>query len=466
MKNKWLLKMKMPLKQSLLSLISVILLVICLIFFDLAINSLPESWLTKDVSDNQVTQLSDQAKAVLQHVDTEVEIVVLAEDANVDQRIRLFLENMQKQNDLISVSYIDPVYNPTAIKQYNAYENTIVVLNKETSVQEVIDLSDIIVYDPYAYYYYESYVETEFDGEGQLVAAVQHVLNETNHKLYTTIGHNEPALESSILESIEKSGFELDEVNLLLEGAVPSDCELLVLYAPVSDLAEDELTMLRDYLEYGDVLVVLSSELMNKAEQPNLSSLLEEYNLIVEDGYVADMERYYQNNAYFFFAEYEEHSITSGLNQDENLALIAYARGLSVGNEAEDVVVDVFMTSSSNARMVSETDEKSGQFVLGATATKTWEENMGKLTVITADTLVSEELIGRFSNLANEVLFTNAIIDNFEDAVNVSFSSKSLEVSYNTIMNPGFYSLIFIAFIPLALLIWGFIIWIKRRRAV
>lgn len=466
MKKKNSIKLKRPLKQSYLSLVSVILMGLCLIILNLSINTLPKSWLIKDVSDNHVTELSNQAKAVLQHIDTEVEIVVLQEDANVDQRIRLFLENIKKQNDLITVSYLDPVYNPSATKQYNAYENTIVVKNKETSAQEVIYLDDIIVYDSYAYYYYESYVETEFDGEGQIVAAIQHVLSDTSHKIYITVGHDELTLDSTILESIEKSGFTIEEVNLLLEGSVPSDCEMLVLYAPVSDLAEDELTMLQEYLEYGDAFVVLSSELMNKEEQPNLSALLEEYNLIVEDGYAADMERYYQNNAYFFFAEYENHSITSGLNQDEDLTLIAYSRGLTVSDEHDDVETEIFMTTSNNALMVSEDTEKSGQFVLGATAIKTWEENMGQLTVIASDTLVSEDLIGRFSNLANSTIFTNAIMGNFEDAVNVSFASKSLEVSYNTVMNPGFYSLIFIAFIPLGLLIWGFIIWVKRRRAI
>ena len=59
----------------------------------------------------------------------------------------------------------------------------------------------------------------------------------------------------------------------------------------------------------------------------------------------------------------------------------------------------------------------------------------------------------------------NSITGNFNDVSTISIESKSLEISYNTVTSPGSIGMIFIAVVPLAILIAGFVHWIRRRKA-
>ena len=58
----------------------------------------------------------------------------------------------------------------------------------------------------------------------------------------------------------------------------------------------------------------------------------------------------------------------------------------------------------------------------------------------------------------------NALTAGFEDISNISIPAKSLEVSYNVIEGAGTLGLLFVVVIPAAVLIFGFIYWIRRRK--
>ena len=452
-------------KQSAVSLVTILLVASCLVVVNLIVSTLPSSWLSIDTSDSKVTHVSDEAKAILKDVDTEIELIVVSDEENVDDRIRIFLKNVTEINELIHVEYMDPIVHPSVLTEYGTYENTIVVKCPELDKTEVIFFEDIILYDSYYYYYYGSYVETEFDGEGQLISAINSVTTEASHHIYMTSGHQESSLSSTIEDLIDKNGLSVESVNLLMEGQVPLNCELLILNAPVSDLADDELTMIEEYLGYGDVLILLSSSVVTAEEQPNMAKLLKEYNIVLEAGYAADLERFYQNNYYAIFPELSSsHSYTSSISSDE-LVLLTYARGLSVTEENETVSTDVFMTTSSHGALTTESAMTEGEIILGVTAQDTLEETTGRLTVISAESLISSDITDRFSNVANAEVFMNVVTDGFEDVSNVSIASKSLEITYNTVMAPALYSSIFLAVIPLGLLVWGVVIWMRRRKA-
>lgn len=92
------------------------------------------------------------------------------------------------------------------------------------------------------------------------------------------------------------------------------------------------------------------------------------------------------------------------------------------------------------------------------------EDTESRLTVYGSNMLIDEQLTSSFSNLENLTLFMNSVTSSLDDADNISIASKSLEVTYNSIAYPGFFSILIIFVIPLALLAGGFIIWFRRRR--
>lgn len=236
-------------------------------------------------------------------------------------------------------------------------------------------------------------------------------------------------------------------------------------------------------------------------ETTNLDALLAEYGMEMEDGYIADMQRSYQGNYYYIFPELTlTDSLSKGMST--NMVLLVNAHGMHVTDPARDTItVESFMTTSSDAYAVTQDSQKQGTFTLGATATEsvgadeadteetdgadtegeadstddadTAEEADGAdteakeshLTVITASSIIDSEITDAFTGLENLTLFVNAVSDNFDDVQNVAIEPKSLEVTYNTMQHAGLLSIVIIFIIPLAIVIFGFVRWWKRRKA-
>ena len=182
---------------------------------------------------------------------------VLANEEEADERIRTFLSKYSGLSKNISVEWIDPVLHPSVLEENDASENTIVVSCEETGKTTTVAFSDMIVTDMYSYYYTGTASESEFDGEGQLTGAVNYVVNDAGQQVYRTIGHGEATLSSTITDLMNKNNYQMDEWNLLMEGSVPEDCELLLINAPTKDLTEEERTAIEIYLgQGGDVMLL------------------------------------------------------------------------------------------------------------------------------------------------------------------------------------------------------------------
>ena len=150
--------------------------------------------------------------------------------------------------------------HPSALTEYDTTEDTIVISCEDTGKTTTVSFDDILVMDQYSYYYYGTTSYTEFDGEGQLTGAVNYVTNDTDHTIYQTTGHGESSLSTTITDLMEKNSYTLSEVNLLMTTSIPDDCDLLLMYAPTTDLSEDEAQMLRDYLAGGGKVMILSGD--------------------------------------------------------------------------------------------------------------------------------------------------------------------------------------------------------------
>lgn len=459
----------------------IVAMIAIVLVINLMVEKLPSSIKQIDISTNQIYSIGDTTKEVLNNLDQDVEIIILAEEGNIDQRIEQLIDNYASSSKHVTKEVIDPVLHPSALTEYDTTANNVVVRCEATGKQRVIAFGDIIKYDQMAYYYYGQYQESEFDGEGQITSAVSYVSKEAGNKLYTTEGHGESSFSDTITDLIDKGNIETASVNLLTEGAVPEDCDLLAIYAPTSDLADDEKDMILSYLQSGGkVMMILGTE---TEELPNMEAIMGEYGLELADGYIADMQRFYQNSYYSIFPVLDTSSeICSGLSSD-SLALVLNARGMTEKEELRDgLTVEGFMTTSEDGYAVTSSDERvQGTYLLGAVGTETVQdataadatasdadstnEKEARLTVISAGTLIEQQITDSFTNLANTDVFMNAVTANFDEVENISIPAKSLEITYNTVTNPNTWGMLFIAVIPIGCIVIGLIIWIRRKRA-
>lgn len=441
------------------------LAVAAVLVFNLLAAQLPESWAQWDLTNSGIYDITDTSVEYLTALDQDVEVHVLADEDSVDSRIVRFLDKYEELSDHLTVEYIDPMVYPSVLSEYGVEANTVVVTCAATGRQESFAIDDIIGYDLMTYYYYGTKSETDFDAEGLLTSAVDAVLTEATRAVYQTSGHQETGLPSNVVEQLEKSHMSVDTVNLLTDGGVPADCDLLIINAPTRDLADDELDMVLEYLSTGgQVLYTMASQM---DALPNLEAMCAAYGMTVADGFIADAERYYQNDPYLFFPLIDTSvDAASGLTSD-SLVLVYGSRGMTLTDpERDTITVSSFLTTSEKGYAIAdENNQTQGTYAVGAVATEEIDDGItARLTVFGASSLIDTGITSSFTNLDNTTLYITAALAGFEDIAAINIEPVSLSTPINTVTTGGIWGLLFILVIPVALLIYGFLRWMRRRK--
>ncbi len=436
------------------STVIMVVIIAIVIAANVMFSKLPTAARNIDVSSNNLYSIGDTTHSVLDGLKNDVEIVVIKDKESTDKRISTLLAKYADYSDHIKVTYKDPVLYPSVLTTYDTEENNIVIKCDATDKTTKVAFSDIIVTSTS---YYGSTYETSFDGEGQLTKAIDYVSNENNKLIYTISGHGESDLGKNISELISKSNFNVKSVNLLVDNGIPDDCDMLICNQPTKDLADDELKLLREYMENGGKMTVVLADTTTKT--PNFDALMADYGISKVNGYIADTERYYGQNVYQIFPNYSSGDITGKFGSEEYTLLFG-SLGLKV-EETDGVTVDEFLTTSDKgAAVVGENDYTEGKYTLAAAATK----DESRFTVFGSASIIDDEFTSYYTNLMNLQVFMNSITSNFDDVSNISIDSISLQTTYNTIANGSGIGAIFIGIIPVALLILGFLRWFGRRK--
>lgn len=436
------------------STVIMVVIIAIVIAANVMFSKLPTAARNIDVSSNNLYSIGDTTHSVLDGLKNDVEIIVIKDKESTDKRISTLLAKYAEYSDHIKVTYKDPVLYPSALTTYDTEENNIVIKCDATDKTTKVAFSDIIVTSTS---YYGSTYETSFDGEGQLTKAIDYVSNENNKLIYTISGHGESDLGKNISELISKSNFNVKSVNLLVDNGIPDDCDMLICNQPTKDLADDELKLLREYMENGGKMTVVLADTTTKT--PNFDALMADYGISKVNGYIADTERYYGQNVYQIFPNYSSGDITGKFGPEEYTLLFG-SLGLKV-EKTDGVTVDEFLTTSNKgAAVVGENDYTEGKYTLAAAATK----DESRFTVFGSASIIDDKFTSYYTNLMDLQVFMNSITSNFDDVSNISIDSISLQTTYNTIANGSGIGAIFIGIIPVALLILGFLRWFGRRK--
>ena len=470
----------------------IVLVIAIVVVLNMIVSKLPTTLTNVDMSDKLLYSVGETTENMLANLDKDVEIKVIAETGKVDSRIEQFLSRYSDLSSHISVEYLDPVLHPSVLTDYNVDSYSLVVSCSDTGKSTVIDFNDIIVYDYSNYYYGGNATEKEFDGEGQLTSAIDLVTSENTKKIYMMNGHDEQKFSADLQELVEKANMTMEDYNMLTDGEIPDDCDLLISNAPTKDLADDEKTALLDYINHGGKAMIIRTATEEKLN--NYDEVMKAYGMNMTDGYIAEPTRYYSQSrsVYNFFPTLMSSDVNGELTSDD-LILVSKVKGMTLDEELpEGVTLNKFMSTTSDAIEVTEDEQNQGTYYLGVaaevknqgtdngestgenkeesteeTAANEEKEELdpGRLTVLTVDSMIYDGITSQFTNIENLTEFMNILTANFDDVSNISIPAKSLEESRNTFASTGIWSSLFIGIIPAVFLVGGFIVWIRRRRA-
>ena len=465
-------------KQGSFSIGVTAIVIAIVVVANMIIGQLPEKYRNIDVSSTKIYEISDTSKDLLKELDHKVTLTVLAVKDETDDRITTFLSKYAGLSKNVSVKWIDPVLHPSALTENNAEKDTIVVKCEDTGKSTTVAFSDIIVQDMSSYYYTGSTSESKFDGEGQLTSAINYVISDASQTVYRTSGHGESTFSTTISDLMKKNNYNVEELNLVMNTEIPDDCDLLMMYAPTNDLSQEEADVMKNYLKSGGKVMLILGDTPSE-QLPNLMGILSDYGMKEADGYIADTKRCYQGNAYYLFPQLSvSGDLANGISSQ--MVLLVNTHGLELSDPARDTIsVNTFMSTTNNAYAVTEDAQTEGSYTLGAVATESIskddaeDENStddsetleSRLTVISSASMIDSQITDAFTTLENTTLFMNAVTANFDGVKNISIEPKSLSVEYNTVKHSGLLSLLVIFGVPIVLLIGGFSVWYRRRKA-
>ena len=240
--------------------------------------SLPTSFTQLDMSGRNLFDISQETKNIVDGLDKEVDIYLIASDAQKNNIIDRMLQKYDSLSGNINYSVQDPVSNPSFAKKYTDEDvtmNSVIVVSGDKS--KYISYNDIFKTN----IDYETYTQsTEFDGENSVTSAISYVSSDDMPKLYTLTGHGETELDSNFTDMITDRNTETEALSLLTKSEIPQDADAILINEPQSDLSEQEVTLLKAYADKGGDIIVVSG--YTGEDMTNLNKLAEYYGLALE----------------------------------------------------------------------------------------------------------------------------------------------------------------------------------------
>ena len=438
-----------------------------LIAVNILASVLPTSVTKYDITSTNLYSVTSSTKVVVNALEKDVTIYWVVQADEEDEVIENLLGKYESLSSHITVTKKNPDVSPTFTAQYTDEDvpnNSLIVECGEKS--RYISYNDIYLtdvdYTTYSYVY-------SFDGEGAITSAIDYVISDELPKLYLLDGHGEAELPSEFQTQIEKENMNLESVSLLNTDEIPEDADALLIYAPESDISDEEATLLEDYLEAGGKLLVIAGPTEN-GTLTNLYSVLESYGVEAADGLVVDTDRehYAFQQPYILLPDIQSNDITDPLIEAKYYAIFPLAQGLTImGSSATALLTTSDETFSKAAGFQLDTYEKEDGDTDGpfAVAVSVDTGNEGQL-IWFASSYFLDEMYNAYSSGANLDLAMNALSSLIGAREAVSIRSKSLSYNYLTISESAASMLKtwMIGVIPGAFVVYGVFTVIERRR--
>lgn len=432
---------------------------------------LPTTLTKFDISSSRLYSITSNTKAVVNNLQKDVTIYWIVQSDKEDDVIGNLLDKYESLSDHIEVVKKNPDVFPTFTQQYTSEtvkNNSLVVQSEEK--YRYIAYDDIYLQDANLYSY--TYT-TSFDGEGAITSAIDYVVSEDLPIIYRLQGHGEKELPATFSDQIEKENMEVSDLSLLTVDEIPEDADTILIYAPQSDLSEEEADMLSQYVTDGGKLLVLAGP-VEDGELRNLNSILTPYHITMQEGIVVegDRQHYGFGYPYILLPDLNSHSVTNSLMESHYYAILPLAQGMKVTGETSSATVSQLLTTSDASfsklsgfslnTYEKEDGDIDGPFTLAVSI----EPQSGGQIIWFSSSDFLEDMYNAFSSGANTDLAMNALSDLIGESEAMAIRSKSLNYNYLTISDSAASTLktLMIGVFPLTYLLVGVWVILVRRK--
>ncbi len=460
------------LRGGVYSLAAAAVLLAILIAVNVFVSALPSARTKYDISSSKLYSITSNTKVVVNALEQDVTIYWIVQADEEDDVIENLLSKYESLSSHIEVVKKNPDVYPTFTQQYTdeiVPNNSLIVEAGDRS--RYISYNDIYIQSSNIYSYSYS---TSFDGEGAITSAIDYVVSEELPQLYLLEGHGESSLPETFQEQVEKENIEINTLSLLTVDEIPEDAACIMIYAPTSDISEEEAELLADYVSGGGKLLVCAGPTQDEGILENLYSLLSDYGVEANEGIVVESDRnhYTIYGQVVLLPDLNSDGITDSLIEDNYFVSMPISLGLTGGGSTSGATVTELLTTSSEAysklagySMTTydrEDGDLDGPFALAVSV----EPSDGGQIVWFTSSIFLEDSYNAASSGANGDLVMNALSQLIGESESMAIRSKSLNYNYLTISSStgSLLKTLMIGVFPLAYLALGVLVILRRRR--
>lgn len=429
-----------------------------------------------DFTPEKLLTLSEQTKDSIKSIEDETYIYYVGSKSQANATYVELLSAYQKLNDNLKVEYI-PLSDATFRDAYfsdmpQVNEASMVVATDNRYI--ILDSDDYITVSQTGKYSYERLLEIE----DQLTSAILYTNAENIKKIARIVGHGETVLGSGYLNTLKRSGYEFDIVDLSEESKDISstfykDYSAIFICAPDEDYSQDDIEMLQYFLKAGGTLLV-SIDPLNE-DLDNLYAFLKKYGLDIQSGVVVDpQEGYYILDIQYYLSPTLEDTDYTREVKKKNLGIATYtSKGIALYGEGNGYsVTDLLLTSDSSFSKVDNfnnmttkgENDINGPFSVASIASNPEE---GKIFLMTSDVFFNETANEETGN-ANSRFFVEMIksVTGDQDVVWIPGKDVNSQSAHYKSKMIAKAKIIAMVVVPAVILIIGIVILVLRMKNV
>ena len=470
-----------------------LLLIAILIAIVILINSAVQSLnLTPiDCTSNKEYTLTNESKDRVKNIGSDVNIYFVGYEDSATQ-VSL-ARQYNKTNNKINVEVIDANERTDIASKYNVTNDSKAIIVENGEKSKTLYSDDLYTYD-------SSYQTIDLTEE-KITSAILNVTSEKIANVYFLSGYSDYSLEYSggmyyLSSYLKDEVLNYETLDMLVKGSIPDDCDTLVITTPNKDFDELTTNEITKYINNGGKILWLNSSYSETKDLPNVNKILALYGINpFEVGYIYETDN--SRTALGYASCIVEDLGSTDIAKKLTNAVLLNATKINVNTDElsnlgvtkEDIIstssTSYFRKNVSNTSSGTDGDEQGGFTVGGiftkkiSTSTET-EENTDEnsddngisstLVIFGDNNFISDIQITSQTNpmliLANNKdLMLNSIAyltNNDEDITIRKDYTKSSDFTPTDGQKEAIVKIIFA--VPIAIMLFGLVIWQIRRR--
>lgn len=467
-----------------------VLLIVLVIVLCVAINIILENQNIADIdlTSEKLYSLSQESKDKINSVTQETNIILYGMTGYTE--VFNYANLYNKQNSLITYEELEEATSrPDLQLEYGIGTSTESLIIIETANRKkAVMVSDLYTYD------YTTYEQLDIT-EQALTNAILDVNLEKNPKIYFVTNHAEYADQFQVSkEYLKNEANDVSDLDLLVNGSVPEDCDLLVITTLKEDLTEFERDLIINYINNGGNLMVLADPNYKGVNLANFQTILDLYGVSISTGIVYESDANRMINGYAnviipevsYYSDVTKYIATDGavllmnagkinFKSDEDLTNL----GVTVENLVTSTATSFYNSDPTTATGTkTDTDEAASGEVLATLATKTLnaEENKESKLILFANSFFASDLTVTLNSSNSNTQVMGVSFYNNKDLVinSVSYLTQRTDnltirkdtgvVTYTATEQEDTVIRIIITALPITIILVGIIVWQVRRR--